>query len=176
MALDHELSFNLGLPSVSLEQDPKLAQEFTKIYNAIKSVAYYLDRYTGALPPVTDDWPEVGTASLIPNGMFKVYMPAFEDLAVGNLVAFYNDAGTPKVRKSQSAVRKCHGFCSVAGLTGAQVEITLIGRFPEYPAGTLTPGTYYYNSATAGVLGAAGDQVLGVALTDTTFFFNPMLT
>lgn len=175
MSLNNELSMNLGLSALPLTDDPKLFSELVRVYNAIRNVAYHLDRYTGAIAPNTDDWDQVGADGIKANGLYKVYLPAYEDLVVGNIVSFMDDAGTAKVRKALSATYTCHGFCSVAGLAGDTVEITLNGLFPAFPAATLTTGALYYNSATPGLIGAGGSQVVGFALSDTQLFFNPQL-
>ncbi len=173
MSLDRELSFQLPLPQSPLTENQELFQELLRVYNAIRTVAYKLDSYTGAIPPPTDDFAEVANSGIKVNGMCKVYLPAYEDLVVGNTVYFFDDAGTVKARKAVSATAKARGFCSIAGLTGEVVEVTLIGLYPSFPAATLTPGNTYYQSVTAGAIGNAGFQAVGFALSDTQLFFNP---
>ena len=173
MSLPKELSFQLPLPQAPLTSQPELFQELLRVYNAIRLVAYKLDSYTGAIPPATEDFAQVETAGIRINGMCKVYLPAYEDLSVGHTVTFYDDAGTNKVRKAIDPTYRARGFCSIAGLAGELVEITLIGKYPSYPASTLTPGTTYYQSNVAGTIGAAGFQAVGFALTDTDLFFLP---
>lgn len=173
MSLDKELSFQLPLPQSPLTENQELFQELLRVYNAIRTVAYKLDSYTGAIPPPTDDFPELGNDIIRLNGMCKIYLPAYEDLVVGNTVYPFDDAGTTKARKAVSATAKARGFCSIAGLTGEMVEVTLLGLYPSFPAATLTPGTTYYQSATPGTIGGAGFQAVGFALSDTQLFFNP---
>lgn len=176
MSLYKELSFNLGLPDMpEPSKDPALFRELMLLYNAIKSTAYHLDAYTGAIPPNTDDWSQVGSGGIKANGIFKVYIPAFETLAVGNTVGFYNDAGTSKAKKSIDGGLRCRGFISVGGYAGDIVEVTLIGKYPKFPAATLTPGNTYYQSGTAGLIGASGSQAVGFAINDQDLFFHPAL-
>jgi hypothetical protein len=47
--------------------------------------------------------------------------------------------------------------------------------YPAFSAGTLTPGVFYGQSGTAGVLGAGFTQKLGFALSDTLLYFLPQL-
>lgn len=175
MSLPKELSFQLPIPLAPLTENPELFQEVLRIYNAIRLVAYKLDSYTGAIPPPTDDFSAVGAAGIKVNGMMKVYIIAFEDMVVGDTASFYDDAGTPKVRKGIDPTYRAHGFCSIAGLAGAVVEVTLVGLYPSYPAGTLTPGTTYFQSNVSGTIGAAGFQAVGFAINDTQLFFNPVI-
>ena len=50
-------------------------------------------------------------------------------------------------------------------------------RYPQFAAGTLTPGTLYYLSAvTAGLITTTpGNQLIGVAQDDTTLLWKPQL-
>lgn len=173
MSLPNELSVNLGLPATPITQDKDSFQDFVRIYNAIRTLAEALDRYTGAIPPETSVWSQYGTSGLRINGVTKLYLPAYTDLAVSNTVGFYNDAGIVKAKKAKDGVLKARGFVSVAGNAGATVEITLIGLYPSFAAGTLTPGNTYYQSATDGTVGNTGAQAVGYAITDQLLFFNP---
>ncbi len=60
MALKNELSLNLGLPTTSSVPDPEIAQEFVRLYNAIRVLARGLDLNTGALGEETSYWSETG--------------------------------------------------------------------------------------------------------------------
>lgn len=171
----HPISFNLGLPDVPLTDNMELWKELLRAYNAIRQVAYQLDNITGALTPPAEDWTELGVGNATYSKP-KFYMPAYEDLSYGNTIEIYNaGAGVGKAKKGTSG--KVIGFCSATGgtLLGEITEVTIFGKYPSFAPGTLTPGTFYSQSGTAGVLGAGFAQTLGFALSDTQLYFLPQL-
>lgn len=171
-------SANLGLPAAPLTQDTELFYELLRVYNAIRVVMQSVDNNTGAVPPPEEYWNEVGFTRCTVGNMSKIYIQAYEDLAYGHTVGIYNaGGGVGKAAKAQDAVRACVGFCSSTdgAKAGEYTEIQLYGLFAPFPAGTLTPGAGYYQSATAGLIGPSGTgtQFVGYALTDTQLFFCP---
>lgn len=177
MSLQKELSVNLGLPETPMTENKELFLELIKVYNAIKNLAYALDGYTGAIAPPTSDWSYYSNNIIRLNGQTKVYVPFYETMTIGNTVSFMNDAGTAKVRKAQDGSYVCHGFASTDTNAGDWGEVTLMGRYPNLSAGTLTTGAKYFQSGTAGLIGASGtgSQCIGFAMSDTALFFNPQL-
>ncbi len=179
MALKNELSLNLGLPASTAVQDPEAAQEFNRLYNAIRVLARGLDLNTGALGEETSYWSETGVQRCTFGKNAVLYLEAGEDLSYSNLVGIKSDG---KAWKADDGVLRCIGFCNVKDgtVTGDFTEILCFGIYPAFPAATLTPGNFYYLSATAGTVGAAGsgptwNQVVGFAVSDTALFFNPQL-
>lgn len=172
-----EQSANLGLPAAPLTDNQELYYELLRIYNAIRIVMQAVDNNTGAISPPEEYWDEVGYTRFTAGNMAKIYIKAYEALSYGTTVGIYNDGGEGKAAKAQSGVRACIGFCSAVdgAAAGDYTEIQLYGLYPQFAAGTLTPGVGYYQSATAGVVGASGTQVIGIALSDTQLFFNPQL-
>lgn len=170
-------SVNLGLPSTPLTDNSELFYELMRIYNAIRLVMQSVDNNTGAISPPTEYWDEVGFTRCTVGNMSKIYIIAYENLSYGNTVGIYNHGGVGKAKKAQNGVLGCVGFCSAPGgaVAGEYTEIQLYGLFPPFSAGTLTPGAGYYQSGTAGVVGASGTgtQFVGYALSDTQLFFNP---
>lgn len=165
------LSVNLGLPATPLAQTPEVYSELRIVYNAIKAVAAALDSYTGALPPTTQEEMEyLGVTTLLrANRVTKVYVEAFEDIAVGETVAF--DANL--ARKAVVTTYPARGVCSQAALAGEFAEITLYGIVT---VGGLTSGAVYYASVTPGVITAAPTaQTVGYAINATTLVWNPDL-
>lgn len=170
----HPLSFNLGLPEVPITENQELWQELLKVYNATRQVAYMLDTITGHITPPTADWAQLGVGNATHSNP-RFYMPAYENLSYGNTIEIYNaGAGVGQAKKGTSG--KVVGFCSAIGGTtiGNITEVTIFGKYPAFAPSTLTPGTFYGQSATPGVIGTPG-QVLGFALSDTTFYFLPQL-
>lgn len=170
-------SVNLGLPSAPLTDNQEMFYELLRVYNAIRIVMQSVDNNTGAISPPTEYWNEVGYTRCTIGNMSRIYIKAYEDLAYGNTVGIFNDAGEGKAKKAQYAVLACVGFCSDpnGATAGEYTEIQLYGLFAEFPAATLTPGAGYYQSGTAGVIGASGSgtQFVGYALSDKQLFFCP---
>jgi hypothetical protein len=177
MSLRNEVSLNLGLPVATAVQDPELAIELNRLYNAIKILARGMDLNTGALGEEDKYWAETGSQRCTFGNNAVLYLEAGEDLAYASLVGIKNDG---KAWKADDGVLPCIGFCNVkAGTTaGDFTEVRCLGIYPPLPAATLTPGNFYYLSSTAGVIGnfasaPAYRQVVGFAVSDTVLFFTP---
>ena len=164
-------SINTGLPAAPLTDDPKLFNALVPVYNAIRNTLAATDAYTGTIGLEQDFWPQGGVSRCSDGLNSKIYLEAGENLAVGNLIGIFSNG---KAYKSTSAGTPfCIGFCTTAVSTGQYAEIQLRGIYPTFSSPTLTPGNRYYQSATAGVLGASGTQVVGFAISDTVLYFNP---
>jgi hypothetical protein len=128
-----------------------------RVYNAIKIVIQSADQHTGE----------------------PLSLECGADISYGQTVGIASDG---KVYLADDGVQPCHGFCNTigGGLTGEFISMQIFGLFPEFTAGTLTPGLRYYQSSTAGAIGAAGTapatgQIIGFALSDTQLYFMPNL-
>lgn len=167
-------SVNLGLPAQPLVSDQEMYYELLRVYNAIRLTLQAVDNNTGAISPDKQYWDEIGFTRLTVGNMSKIYVEAAVALSYGNTVGIGGDG---KAYKARNGVRACVGFCSdpEGAAVGDITEIQLLGLFPPFTAGTLTPGAGYYQSATAGVIGVAGSgtQFVGYALSDTRLWFNP---
>lgn len=148
-------SIRTGLPAQPLADNPELFQELLRVYNAIKILVQALDLHTGDALSLT----------------------AGEDISYGQTVGIKSD-GT--MWKAQDGVYPAIGWCTVPGgaLTGESVSYQMFGLYPEFAAGTLTPGLRYYQSNTAGAVGIAATaptwgQVVGIAISDTQLYFMP---
>ncbi len=179
MSLKNELSLNLGLPTSTSVQEPEMAQELNRLYNAVRTLARSLDLQSGALSEESQYWSETGAQRCVFGKNSVLYLEAGETLAYSNLVGIKSDG---KAWKADDGVLKCIGFCNVKDGTtvGNYTEVQCFGIYPSFSAGTLTPGNFYYLSATAGVVGAAGsgptyNQIIGFAVSDTVLLFNPQL-
>jgi hypothetical protein len=173
MTSSRAMSFNLGLPTIpGYTKDDEMYRELFRLYSAVRNIVYNYDSVTGAVTPDAAIQGELGTDRISIGGMARFYIEAGEALDYTNTVQINSDGKAYK--GTDGNVR---GFCSsTAGVSlGGIAEITVLGKYPSFTAGTLTPGTKYYQSATNGVIGAAGTQCLGFAITDQEFFFLPEL-
>jgi len=167
-------SANLGLPAAPLTDNSELYYELLRVYNAIRVVMQSVDNNTGAISPPKEYWNEIGFTRFTSGNASKLYLQAYENLTYGNTIAIHNAGGG--VGKAKKAVTSgCIGFCSSVDpvTAGEYAEIQCYGIMAGFASGTLTPGGVYYQSGTAGVIGASGTQVVGVALSDTVLLFNP---
>lgn len=165
-------SVNLGLPQAPLTENPELFGELVRVYNAIKNITYAHDVVTGAKTPDRADWPQLSCSRITVGGMCRLYKLAGVDIEFGQTVAVHSSG---LLVLAQSPSLKAVGFCTVRdGVSaGDYVEIQTLGMYPLYPEGTLTPGVTYYQSATPGVIGTSGSQVLGYAISDQELWFSP---
>jgi hypothetical protein len=155
--LSREQSVRTGLPAQPLTENPEIFSELVRVYNAIRIIIQAHDLHVGE--PQTF---ECG-----------------ENIAYGQTVGIKSDG---KVWLADDGVQPCHGFCNTpgGGLTGEFVSMQIFGLYPEFAAGTLTPGARYYQSSTAGSVGLVGSapataQVVGFAMSDTQLYFMPNL-
>lgn len=173
MTLRNELSVNLGLPSAPITQNGELYSELSRVYSAIRSVARSLDIYTGAVNEEESYWSQTKFSRCLIGLNSRIYLEAGEDINAGFLVGVKSDG---KAWKALEGTIHCIGFCTANVTTGNTAEIQLLGIYPSLPAATLTPGSLYYcSNATAGTIAATGTKAIGIALSDTTLYFNPQL-
>jgi hypothetical protein len=186
-------STNLGLailPELT-DADPRLYQEFVNVYNAIKSLAVNLDRYTGleyrddiqqaqySIDPVTN--------TFLLGNVTKMYKIAGEALSYGNFV-YINAAGqVMKARGGNSVAAITEYKRAMAVVTGAGV---LSGEVVEIAtsaiintSGLITGRRYQLNDyggiadwwgyyRTNGVAVTAFFQDVGIALSNTTLLVD----
>jgi hypothetical protein len=101
-----------------------------------------------------------------------------ENLAAGDLVNLHNDAGTIKVRKADASNgRRANGFVLSSVTSPANATVYLEGTITGLSS--LTPGSVYYLSGTAGAASATApttsghiSQEIGVAVSDTEITFE----
>lgn len=174
MALPNELSVNLGLPENPLTQNAELFVEIKRVYNALRSVTRALDLYTGVVGEQSAFAAEAGVGRCMIGLNSKIYLEAGEDIDFSNTIGIKSDG---KAWKAVDGSVRARGFCTTLGTTlaGGFIEVQLQGIYPAFPAATLTPGNIYYQSGTAGLIGASGSQAVGFAISDTRLYFNPIL-
>lgn len=121
--------------------------------------------------------------SFLPAGMGDVnrIVPAYENLAAGDYVNLFSDAGAVKARKADASTtgKGANGYVTAAALAGN--NCTVYGEGVNAQLVGLTPGITYFLSDTTpgGVVNAppvgAGKvvQPLGVSLSVTELLFQP---
>jgi hypothetical protein len=108
---------------------------------------------------------------------------ASEALAAGDLVSFWNNAGTLNVRKADgsAAGKPAHGFV-LAGFASLASATVYLPSQTNTQKSALTPGaTYWLDITTPGAVTATAptgagkvSQVVGWALTATELVFEPL--
>lgn len=105
---------------------------------------------------------------------------ASENLAAGDLVEVWNDAGTAKARKASGAAsgHPANGFILIAVTSGAQALVFFSGA--NTACSGLTVGAQYLDGTTPGKSSATPAtgtgkiwQPVGTALSATTLLFSP---
>lgn len=181
------LSFNLGLPEQPETNNNELYNELIKIYGAVRSLAYILDSYTGALP-LDESSPNslALSESHRSNRVQKLYLEATENISFGHVVKFVTSGPEVKIAKAVNTdgiTGYVVAYCSaLTGITsGTKGEITMGPCLHPFFTG-LTPGSVYYLSEGPGLLTATVPTVpgrliqpVGICLKADTLFFNPKL-
>jgi hypothetical protein len=159
--------------------------KFVTIVNGRQTLESSIDTSVGAASQ--GRIPELDASGRLDNSMMPVGIGAdttnkvaSENLAAGNYVNIWNDAGVAKVRKADASVigKECNGFVLEGAAEGAIAMIYFEGRNTQLTG--LTPGARYYLSDTlpGGVtlvpVTAEGHihQYLGVAVSDTEINFE----
>lgn len=162
-----------------------MAQKFLRILAGVIAELEALVTSTGAGDAgkiVATDSTGKLDQSLMPVGMgadTKI-LPASENLAAGNKVNIWNDAGTAKVRKADAttAGKEADGFVLEAVSLGNNATVHFDGTNTQLSG--LTPGAVYYLATTAGQItdtppSGSGNVVqrVGRALSATELSFEP---
>ncbi len=177
-----QLSFNLGIgttPQTTQNQDVDV--ELYRIYNALQTLAYYLDVYTGAAPVAQSERDlavafQTSRLSQV-NGGFR---EAAATLIAGDLLHFNSSGKLVKAQANLSHNLKVQAVALEDCAIGQYCQFAFSGVIPLYSG--LTAGNYYYLSTTAGVLGAAAPgggnttQLIGFAVSSAELYFQPSLT
>lgn len=145
-------TMDLALPAKPTTDNPEVYAEAVVIYNAIRILAQEFDDIVN-----------------------EILLVAFENMTLGQLVAIYNDAGTGKARKALDGTYFAIGWCAATVSAGSTARIRIRGRFPQFPAATLTPGVKYYlsNAVAGNITAGVTTQAIGVAQSDTTLLWIP---
>ncbi len=177
--------FNINLPQLPTNVDPKIEPDLRDVYNALRNMSYLVGQYGGfEVPEEAYQNPDGATYTAGPQKR-RLYCEAGEALTYGAIVHLYQDAGTTKARFANATdnSRPGYGICNTIGTTsiGDTVEIVLPGSYVTSISG-LTHGSRYFlatvdGTISTGIPGVAGNirEALGFALTADVFFFLPNL-
>lgn len=172
-----DLSFNLGLAPTPESADKENFAEFIRLYNAVRQVAYFLDRYTGAIAVPAEDWSAMTPAQTQRlQNMTRGYCTFTENVVAGNLLHLQ---GTARLANATNATRPARAFATGPVTAGEIGEYMLLGAITNFVG--LTPGATYYLSTTNGLLTAVAPtstmfkQAVGFAIDANTLFFTPDL-
>jgi hypothetical protein len=165
--MPNQFSVNLGLDIVPQSKDPDNLGDLYRLYNASKSLAGALDDYTGAIGANQEDWSVAGTEYLLLQRMTRIYVQFAVTVTTGQILTI-NSAGNAALAATGAA----QGWAPAPVAAGAWGEMRLMGLHSAVAG--LTPGTWYYSSATAGAITATVTaQKVGFAIAANKLFFNP---
>lgn len=177
--------FNIGLPQLPLNTDPKIEPDLRDLYNAIRNLSRLVGQY-GLFETPSEAY-RTSEQAAFTSGVAKqrVYAIADEAVPYGAALHLFDTAGVLHARFANATddTRPCTGLCNTVGTAavGETVEAVLPGNSVT-SIGGLTPGLRYFLSTTDGVITTAAPgfpgnlrEVLGFALSDDVFFFFPNL-
>lgn len=176
--------FNIGLPQLPQNIDPKIEPDIRDIFNAIRNLQYLLGQYCGFEVP--EDAFQNAAGVEYAAGFYKrrIFLPATEAIAYGAMVNTFLSGGAYSVRNADATnnTKPCHGICNTVGgvALGQTAEIVLPSCYVT-SVGGLTEGTRYFLAAAAGGLitnvapAVPGNlhQAIGIAIKPTVLFFHP---
>ena len=132
--------------------------------------------------------PALDANGLIPQAMMPtgvgpelVVVPAGENLAAGDFVSFYDNAGTTNAQKADATdnTKKVHGFVKEAVTAPADASVYVDGQ-NSVLSGLTKGAAYFLSAATPGAVtttapAGSGNLVMkvGVATAATTLVFKP---
>jgi hypothetical protein len=175
--------FNLGLPQLPTNTDPKVEPDLRDVFNSLRNLSYLIGQYGGFEEAAEGRKnPENVTYTAGPYKR-RIYCVATEAITYGAIVNLHDVAGVTNVRHANAtdATRPTHGINNTPGTCaiGDTIEIVLPGCYVT-SIGGLTIGQQYFMSTVDGIIttaapAAAGNvrQGVGFALTADTFFFLP---
>ncbi len=183
--MENQQFFNIGLPQLPVNTDPKIEEDLRAAYNSIRNLSKLVGQF-GLFETPSSAY-QTPTQAAYTSGVAKqrVYAAATEAVSYGAALHLYDVAGVLSARFANATdnTRPCKGFCNSPGTAtiGAMVEVVLPGNSITSVSG-LTSGTSYYLSTTNGTITNVAPAVpgnirelLGFALNSGVFFFFPNL-
>ena len=169
-----------AIPEIPQDKYPEIYIDNLKLRNGIKILQGIIDTYTGALGEDPTYWnQQTNPANWVRlQNLTRTYALASENITAGAAINFWNNAGVLNVRNANASAagKPCHGWCTTSVLSGAYGEFCQQGAC--FLIGSLTPGTTYYLSNTAGLISNAPgtiSQKIGYAIGSSTLIFRPDL-
>jgi len=162
-----QYSLDLGLDIVPISKDPENMGDMYRLYNAVKLVAGALDLYTGSLGANAEDWSIADTTYVRSQNISRIYRIFDIAVTAGQIVTIKS---TGNIGLATTGL--AHGWSPIPVAAGQYGEVRLFGLHTSVSG--LTPGTWYYSSATAGAITTTVTaQKVGFAVSATALFFNP---
>lgn len=181
MATSQRSNINLGLAQLPETDDPKIFAEVSKLYNAVRSLASYIEAATGTAYVPVAEYPTItNIQGLIGTNLFRVYKQFTVTTAFGQMVGMSgNDSVQLAVASALPGVPAI-GYCSEPGgvTAGNWGQVTCFGI---YRLSGAVAGQRYYLSTTAGSvqtsLPGAGNlrQQISIGMNTTDTLFIPSL-
>lgn len=175
-----ELSFSLGIGATPLyePEDPELAFELFRIYQALNVLAAQLDSATGSLQAASADRVYIlPSAASKEANITRGYGYATVALTAGELVHINALGQLEKAQSTTTHLLKAHAVVTESTLAGLYAPISMRGVFRLYTG--LTPGADYMLSTTAGAISVLAPaatntlQYLGFAMSSSELYFEP---
>jgi hypothetical protein len=175
--------FNIGLPQLPQNTDPKLEPDLRDLYSALRNLSYLVGQYGGF--EVAEDGLQKASQVRYTAGAYKrrLYCEALEVIPYGAGVNLIDTAGTITARFANATTntRPCYGINNTPGTCaiGDIIEVALPGCYVT-SIGGLVPGTRYFLSTVDGTFSNAAPaavgnarQAVGFAFDANTFYFFP---
>lgn len=174
--------------SIAITQDPigipkELQPYFADLYNAIQQLQQAFVDFAGIAPQDMNFWSQlIPEQTILAQNANRMYLQTTEAVGTGAMVNCFFSGGVLKARNANATnnTKPCHGYCNVVGGGGLgdYIEVIMFHGLCTLFSG-LTAGTGYYLSTVNGGIQAVApvaagnvEQFLGIAIDDTSFFFQ----
>jgi len=165
-------NINVGLRSDVPETitTPDGKSIYSTMIQVINNLIQFIEQYCGVTQKDITQWSTLSPSDTIvsPN-MGRLYVIANVNLSYGHMVNLFNDGTQLSARLAdEAAVRRCHGYCNVAGgvLAGQFCEIILINGIVTITG--VVRGTTYWLGNAGLITAVASNQVIGFGVGTNT--------
>lgn len=177
-----DFKIQLGLPQLPPDETPKeLYGLFMYVFQAIHNLHRGVSSYCGIDAPDVDIRDQLTYQDTLLGGNFtRMYPIAAVNISRGQVINLYNNAGALNARLAVAtgASTVAHGIADASVLAGERVAINWL-RGTLDSVGSMTLGTLYYLSTTAGAVQSTkpvnvGEivQPIGLALASDTLLMD----
>lgn len=174
--------FKLGLPQLPEKSKVENYQDVLDAYNAIRNLMQQVAIQTTLIQVPTGYRTTDLAAFTAGFARSRIYAPASVAIAFGQMVNFWNDSGTLRVRLADATdnTKPAHGIGNTEGgvVIGEMVEVVMPPAYMISVSG-LTRGVMYYLSTTPGAVqnappASSGNliQAVGVAIAPVGMYMN----
>lgn len=143
---------------------------FATMIQVVNNLIQFIEQYCGVTQKDITQWSTLAPSdTILAANMGRLYPIANVALSYGQMVNLFNDGTQLSARLAdEAAVRRCHGYCNVAGgvAAGAYCEVIIINGLVTI-LGVVRGSTYWL--ANAGLVTAvASNQVIGFGVATNT--------